>query len=310
MLLKLVPTLLVTFSVPLTRVSGQDCLPRNVQNIDILSNTTLVWELDAFETCQISNFYVDIWGHGEEQYHYNITENFLDVSFLGTCELWNFTISAVHYVIPGPASTFSTYVPLPPDADLTLAFVRYNFPSGHIVMEWDLANRTLGDCSVKYRLTLHDQDRDTMDDMYLDETSIVLNTLACTQYETILRAVNMAYPMIEGPLRRMNINLAATVQSAPRLKFVEIQATSFNMTVGLDGERNRCPVMTLFVDGGIYFNASVSLQGMETPELVEVEVKSLLPNTMYYFHVSVLNIGGWSTPTPIAIQTLDLSPNL
>ncbi|KAJ8925173.1 hypothetical protein NQ315_001358, partial [Exocentrus adspersus] len=313
MVIQLLRVLLVTFFtfLPVNTASGQDCLPRSVQNINILSNTTLVWELDPFEPCDISNFYVDIWGgDAEEEYHFNITDNFLDVSFLGSCELWNFTITAVHYVVPGPASTLSTYVPLPPDADLSLAFVRYSFPDGLIAMEWDLANRTLGDCSVKYRLTLHDQDRDTMDDLYLDDTAILLTeSLACTQYETILRAINMAYPMIEGPLRRLSIRLGARVQSAPTLKSINIQATSFNMTVALDGNRNKCPLMALLVDGGSYFNVSVPLQGLDSPDSAHVEVKSLLPNTLYYFHVSVQNNGGLSAPTLIAVQTLELSPN-
>ncbi|KAJ8914959.1 hypothetical protein NQ315_002483 [Exocentrus adspersus] len=308
---KILPKLLMVLFMILCSTSGQDeCVPTSVQHIDILSNTTLVWDLDAFETCHVTNFNVDIWGNGEEEFHLNVTDRFLDVSFLGICELWNFAITPFSYEVSGASSTLSTYVHLPPDADLSLSYVTYSFPSGYISIDWDLTNRSLGDCSLKYRLTLHDEDRDTMEDIYVSNTSINLyDMLPCTQYETLLRAVNMAYPMIGGPLRTMRIRLGARVPNAPTLKALDIQATSFNITVELEGEKNKCPLRTIRVNGGVYFDVSVSLYELESAEFLNVEVKDLLPNRMYFFNVSIKNNGGWSAVTPLAVQTLDFSPN-
>ncbi|KAJ8925172.1 hypothetical protein NQ315_001357 [Exocentrus adspersus] len=297
---------------PSLRQSQDNCVPKSVHSIDILSNTTLAWEVDTFEICDLTNFNVDIWGgDADEEYHYNTTDTCLDISFLNTCEVWNFTITPVSYGVAGVASTLRTYVPLPPDANLSLAFIRYTLQNGALAMEWNLANRTLGDCSVKYRLTIHDRSQDTIDDLYLRNTSIVLSsTTPCTWYAIVLRAVNMAYPLIEGPeSTTMNYQRTPRAQNAPTLKAVDIRATSFNLTVALEGDRNRCPLRTLLVDGGSYFNASTSLQGLDVPEVASVEVKSLLPNTMYFFNVSVQNSAGWSAGTRLAVQTLNLSPD-
>ncbi|KAJ8925234.1 hypothetical protein NQ315_001420 [Exocentrus adspersus] len=307
----LITVSLVQFLVFQYQVFGQDdCVPKSVQNIEILSNTTLVWKLDASEACDVTNFIIDI--VGEKKYNYNITNSFLDVSFLGICGIWNFTIIPISSEVSGSAATLETYVPLPTDADLSLGFVSYSQPEGNLVMEWDLKNRTLGDCSVRYRLTINDTARNTTQEMYLKDTFFTFNdTFPCTIYSIVLRAVNMAHPRIEGrsstTMKYRPGDQGPGLQIPPTLKVINAQTTSFNLTVGLDGYNNVCPLKALFVDGGSYFNKTVSLLGLEAIESANVQIDSLLPNKMYYFNVSIQNSKGWSMPGQFAVQTLDLT---
>lgn len=96
-----------------------------------------------------------------------------------------------------------------------------------------------------------------------------------------------------------------SAQIAPRLGSIDIQTTSINMTWILEGDANRCPLIRLYVDGGIYFNETIPLQNLVDRNRVQVEIKSLTPNSMYYFRVYVENNGGISPATPLAVQTLD-----
>lgn len=98
-----------------------------------------------------------------------------------------------------------------------------------------------------------------------------------------------------------------SVQVAPTLRSVDIQATSLNMTWSLEGDANRCPLRNFYIEGGSYFNSTTSLQGITNPATVTVVVDNLRPNSMYYMRASVENSGGTSQATPIAVQTLDLS---
>ncbi|KAJ8925174.1 hypothetical protein NQ315_001359 [Exocentrus adspersus] len=296
--------------VSVQTLEASESIPAAVQNVAILSNSTLLWELDAFEICDVTNFHVDVTGGGMEEYHYVVDEKYLDLSFLTVCDQWDFIVTAVAHDVVGVATTLSTYVPLPPDADLTISSFGFTSSEGETRLYWQLSNRTYGDCSLEYRLTRRDLDRGTIEDMYVEGNTARLDSMSlCVEYELLLRAVNMAFPPTEGPLTSMTLQLSGRPQTAPRLKLVINQATSFHMTWELEGDANRCPLRTLLVDGGIYFNSSVSLQDLDDVRFADVEIKSLRPGTMYHLNVSVQNSRGWSAATPVAVQTLDLSPN-
>lgn len=74
--------------------------------------------------------------------------------------------------------------------------------------------------------------------------------------------------------------------------------------------RNRCPIRSLHVDAGSQFNIEVPL--VDTPERppVEVNLRGLQPNSMYFMKITVENSGGISQPGQIGVQTLDLAPGI
>lgn len=72
--------------------------------------------------------------------------------------------------------------------------------------------------------------------------------------------------------------------------------------------RNRCEVKELAIEG-IHFNKTIHIQDDYVRRPIEVEIDHLLPNTLYYFRVYVLNTAGWSAPTVVAMHTLDYGPD-
>lgn len=86
----------------------------SIQSVSIASNATLSWVVDPTESCEITSFIVDIIGDREDEYHFAVTENFIDLYFLVTCEKWQFTVTPISNEVTGFAHTITAYVPLPP----------------------------------------------------------------------------------------------------------------------------------------------------------------------------------------------------
>lgn len=289
--------------------NGQDCVP-SVTSVTIASNATLFWEVDPDGPCEITSFTVDIVGDSGDEYHFTVDMHYIILSFLPICERWHFTVTPNSYDIVGFPHRMTSYVPLPPDADLTLSNFSFNITGRSVFLEWDLLDQTHGDCSLEYRLTLEDLDRGTVQDFYLEGKSVTMNNVSpCIYYGLSLRAINQAHPTIEGPVRTLYMLLNARAQFAPILQSIDVQATTIDMTWTLEGDTNRCPLSSFHIDGGAYFNSTVSLNGSPNPTTASVHIDSLLPNSMYVMVASVENSGGRSPGAPIAVQTLDLSPN-
>ncbi|XP_018570520.1 uncharacterized protein LOC108910416 [Anoplophora glabripennis] len=289
--------------------NGQDCVP-SVTSVTIASNSTLFWEVDPDRPCDVTSFTVDIVGDKEDEYHFSVREDFIDVSFLPICERWQFTITPISYDVVGFPHRMTSYIPLPPDTDLALGYFTFNVSGRSVFLAWDLTNQTHGDCSLEYRLTVEDLDQGTMHDVYMEgKSAYIPNVSPCISYQLNLRAINQAHPTIEGPLRRLYILLNPTPQFAPTLRSIDVKATSIDMSWHLEGESNRCPLSSFHIDGGAYFNSTVSLQGSTEPTVASVHIDSLLPNSMYFMTASVENSGGRSPSAPIAVQTIDLSPD-
>ncbi|XP_018570503.1 uncharacterized protein LOC108910401 [Anoplophora glabripennis] len=297
-----------TYCTIIDKSQGQeDCVP-SVKSVSIASNATLFWEVDPDRPCEITNFKIDIEGDREDEYHFTVTESFVDLSFLEICEKWQFTVTPISNEVIGFAHTMTSYIPLPPDADLTINRFRFSLSGRTLILEWDLRNQTLGDCTLEYLLTLQDLDRGTIEDAYVEGRTARVDTVSpCITYEMNVRAINQAHPAREGPIARLNLVMGNRAQSAPTLKSVEAKATSLTLTWTLEGDANRCPLRSFYIDGGNYFNVSVPLQGVEDPSTVSMEITGLRSNSMYLMRASVENSGGWSQTTPIAVQTLDWS---
>ncbi|KAJ8925171.1 hypothetical protein NQ315_001356 [Exocentrus adspersus] len=303
--LKLLLIILCGFLRP---AQGQDgCEPNTVQNISIISNTTLTWDVDPSPTCTVTSFRVNVVEvGGEEEYFYELTENSLDVSSLKACVPWSFTVAAIADDVAGVPAILTADLPLPPDADLSI-FYWLNFNKSHTILNWDLSDRNVRNCSLQFKLTILDLYLNTTEDFVVESKAAPLVMSPCVPYEMALRAVQPA-DSSEGPIMRMTLILSARAQLAPTLKTIDITATSINMTWALEGRTNRCSLVRFFVEGGDHFNVTVPLHDLEDTTTVSVELNELSPNSMYYFEVRVENMAGNSTVTPIAVQTLMDSP--
>lgn len=286
-----------------------DCVPGQVQQLLLSANATLYWYINPEEPCEITMFQVDIIGDRDDEYHFKIAQNYVDLSFLEICEEWRFTVIPISNGVIGFGRTLTESIPLPPDADLSLSYFNAtSLGSRDVLLEWDLANHIHGECSLHYQLTVTDEELGITQDVYIQGSSLHLTFLSpCVSYQLSLRAVNRAQPNIEGPRIVMHFEIPAKPQIIPSLSSIEIGATSISTTWTLEGGSNRCPLRALYLDGGNHFNISVSLQNSLDPEPVLVELKSLNYNSMYFIRVYVENSGGVSPVFPIAVQTLDLT---
>ncbi|XP_018570523.1 uncharacterized protein LOC108910420 [Anoplophora glabripennis] len=301
--------LLVLYSfVPST--SGQ-CVANSVLNLRIGANAVLSWEIDPNDPCEIDEFQVDVTGDRDDEYHFKVRETEVDLSFLEICEEWVFVVTPVSDGTLGFERRLTENIPLPPSADISLRYLNLTeIEPRDVLLEWDLTNHTHGDCTLRYRVTLEDLDDGSIQDLYVRGQSVHLHLLSpCVPYHITVRAVNRAHPTIEGPMRFHDHEIEPIPEDPPTLRTIEIGATEVSMTWRLENPgRNRCPIRTLYVDAGSNFNISLPL--VDTPERppVEVNLRGLYPNSMYFLKVSVENSGGLSRPGLIGVQTLDLSP--
>ncbi|KAJ8925170.1 hypothetical protein NQ315_001355 [Exocentrus adspersus] len=293
------------------RVQTEDCVPGSVQMLDIAPNATLWWTVNPDEPCPLTDFLVDIVGDAQDEFHLRVSVQHVDVSFLNVCEIWRFTVSPFSDGVMGLERTLTHHIPLPPGADLTLKYFDAIFLEGNdVLLEWDLQNRTYGDCSLYYLLTITDEELGITQDVYVQGNILHMSVLSpCVPYQLSLRAVNKANPTIEGPISTSMIEVPGRPQVTPTLQSIEVQATSVNMTWTLEMGTNRCPLKAMYVDAGSQFNISVPLINASPLVPVTVELKSLRPNTMYFLKVSVENSVGVSRAAQIGVQTLELSPN-
>ncbi|XP_018570570.1 uncharacterized protein LOC108910453 [Anoplophora glabripennis] len=289
--------------------SQDDCAPEPILQLMISANATLYWTLDEFQYCEITHFQVNVTNDSGEGYFYEVTENYLDLSFLEICEEFNFTVIPMSYEGVGFGRTLSVPLPLPPDADLSLtSFKATSLESKDVLVEWDLVNNTYGNCSLYYQLRVTDEDLDTTQDVYVWENSVDLTfPRPCISHHVDIRAINGAQPNIEGAWTTpIHFYMPAKPQIIPSLFAIDIGTTSVNMTWTLEGISNRCPLKALYLDGGSYFNISVPIQNVDSDQVL-VELRSLQSNSMYYFNVYVENSGGVSPAFNLAVQTLDIN---
>lgn len=294
-------------------VLGQSdyCVPAAVEALEILSNATLQWRPNADDGCEITQYQVDIFGDSADEYHIRVTETHVDLYFLEICEEWIFTVTAFSHDVLGFGKTLKEFIPLPPDADLSLSYFNVtSLGDRDVLLEWDLVNHTHGDCSLHYRLSVEDEELGIAQDVYVQGSTLHLTFLSpCVPYQLGIRAVNKAHPYIEGPLRRTEFTIDPKPQRVPTLQITDIQATTATLTWVPEGGSNRCPLRALYVESANHFNISLPLQNSLFPEPVPIELKSLRPNSMYFLRVYVQNSGGFSTPSQLGIQTLELSPD-
>ncbi|XP_018570509.1 uncharacterized protein LOC108910407 [Anoplophora glabripennis] len=191
--------------------------------------------------------------------------------------------------------------------DLSLSY-EFNFTGRDIFLQWVLKSQIT--CHVLYHLVIRDDDLGVILNEYLKGTSSLLEVSPCILYYIELNAINEEIPNMEGPAVTMGIVFSKRVQIAPSLGLIDIRATSINMTWTLEGGANRCPLIRLYVDGGSYFNQTVSLQDLSDNSQVSVEITPLKPNSMYFFRVYVENNAGFSPATQLAVQTLEATDEL
>ncbi|KAJ8925167.1 hypothetical protein NQ315_001352 [Exocentrus adspersus] len=275
-------------------VKGEDCVAGAVKNLRIHSNANLTWDVDPDELCDIDEFQVDIVGDGEDEFHFKVETPYVHLVFLEICEEWEFAVTPISAGVVGFKTRLVEFVPLPPDADLSLSYFNVTeLAPKNVLIEWDLNNHTLGDCTLEYRVAITDRQTSTARDLYVTGTSAHLDVLSpCVPYSMAIRAVNRAHPTVEGPLKSYSFEIPPYAEDAPTLNSINIAATTVNMTFKLeDFMKNRCPILNLHVDGGNFFNLKVPVDDPFFRPPVEVNLTRLQPNSMYYFKVSVENSG-------------------
>ncbi|XP_018570526.1 uncharacterized protein LOC108910422 [Anoplophora glabripennis] len=291
--------------------TSRECVANHVLNLRVAANAVLSWEIDPNDPCEIDEFQVDVLGDRDE-YHFKVRDTEVDFSFfLLPCEELIFVVTPISNGTLGVARRLTQSIPLPPNADISLRYFNLTeIDSRDILLEWTLMNHTYGACTLKYRFTVEDLDNGYIEEFNVTRPSVNLYTLSpCVPYHFTVGAINWAYPTIEGPMRFLDHEIKPTIEGAPTLETIEIGATEVNMTWRLENPgSNRCPIRTLYVDAGSNFNISLPL--VDTPERppVEVNLRGLYPDTMYFLKISVENSGGISRPAQLGVQTLELSP--
>ncbi|KAJ8925225.1 hypothetical protein NQ315_001411 [Exocentrus adspersus] len=286
------------------------CVPLAVENLRIHPNGTLTWDVSTDETCVADSFQVVVEGDREDDYDVTVRDTFVDLSFLKTCEQWKFYVTPVAAGVVGHQTRLIDWIPLPRSADLTIDYLNVTIRKRHdVVLNWDLRNRTHGDCTLEYRLAITDTETATIRDVYFTGRSFRLQYLSpCVPYHLALRAVNTAIGGIEGPIISKFVDIPAYPEDPPTLRSVNIGPTAIDMSWRLENYiYNRCPVENFYLDSSTGTNFSIPILDPAGRPPVHISVSGLKPSTIYNFRAYVKNSGGVSTSVPMAVQTKELS---
>ncbi|XP_018577909.1 uncharacterized protein LOC108916187 [Anoplophora glabripennis] len=297
-----------------SKAQAQECVPHSVVNMTLTAHHVLTWDVSEDELCDITQFVVEIYQQDiPEEYSFEIYEPWMNVSFLQVCQEWTFVVIPVSEQTRGQEHRLFGSLPLPADADLDIDYIsiEQDEESGDVHLYWDLTDHRYGSCSLRYRLTIQEEGSEEIHDIYMSGRSANLHFLSpCTDYQFGIRAINIAEPTIEGPLKTEFGSIPPAAQISPHLDDIELGVRSFVMRWEIQSVVwNKCEVTELLIDGGDFFKKTVHIvdDGRRAP--IEVEINDLLPDSLYYLRAYVLNSAGWSVPTVVAIHTLPLSPN-
>lgn len=106
--------------------------------------------------------------------------------------------------------TCNYYVYIISVADISLEYLNVSQSGRDITLNWDLNDHTYGDCTLRYRITIEDEDSGILHDEYVSGKSATLDFLSpCVSYQFGLRAVNRAHPTIEGPVKYSSYDIPA-----------------------------------------------------------------------------------------------------
>ncbi|XP_018570566.1 uncharacterized protein LOC108910449 isoform X2 [Anoplophora glabripennis] len=293
---------------------AQECVAQSVVNMTLTAHHLLTWAVSEDEVCDVHQFLVYIYEQDRPiEYSFEVAEPWVDVSFLEVCHEWIFVVVPISEHTRGREHRLFGSIPLPADADLDIEYINItrNGVTGDLHLSWDLADRRYGSCSLRYRLTIEEDGDEEIHDLYLSERSVNLHFLSpCTSYQFGVRAINIAHPTIEGPIRTEFGTIPGAVQISPHLDNLDLGVFGFKMTWELESVvRNKCAVKELLINGGDFFQKIVHLEddGIRGP--IEVEIDNLKENSLYYFRAYVLNSAGWSAPTVVAVHTLNVEPD-
>ncbi|KAJ8923450.1 hypothetical protein NQ315_002009 [Exocentrus adspersus] len=289
--------------------TGEDCIAGVVSDLTIDSNANLTWTIHPTEPCQIDEFRVDVARSTTAQFRFYVKERYANLSFLDVCERWTYTVIPISGGITGHRRELTGYIPLPPDTDLTVHYFKAEkLAKGIVHLQWNLTDPIPGNCvsRLEYRLVIMDLQSGDVIDTYIRAQQTNLDLLSpCVPYELSIRAINT----VEGPSRSLNVETDPYPEDPPTLSSIESTPTGINMVWTLESYlRNRCPVINFFVNGGNNFNITQPIRDHFRRAPVVLNVTQLQPDRMYYFKVSVENLGGVSPVVPMAAQTLKLEP--
>ncbi|KAJ8924910.1 hypothetical protein NQ315_001067, partial [Exocentrus adspersus] len=302
----------------LTRESfahGEDCIAGMVQDLTLDSDAWLTWSVDPDEPCKIDEFLVEIEPDLTRKISFHVSEMYTHLPYLDQCKRYRYMVTPVSGGVLGYQRLLTGYIPFPPDLDLTVNhFGAEKLDNGTVHLKWNFTSRIPGNCfgRLEHRLVMMDLQSGDVTDTYLRTVETNLDLLSpCVPYDLSIRAINSVDGVnVEGPSKSINLEMDPYPEDPPTLSSIVSTPTGINMVWTLESYlRNRCPVINFFVEGGRNFNITQPIRDHFGRAPVAVNLTQLQPDRMYYFRVSVENLGGVSPLVPIAAQTLELKPN-
>ncbi|KAJ8985128.1 hypothetical protein NQ317_012779 [Molorchus minor] len=285
-------------------IIAQTCRPTNVQNLQLLNNAVLTWEPADNENCSIVFYVVYAHSDGDIDHSYSVTDPSLNVSSLPLCQSIRFTVVAVSSDnINGPDTLLFDRMPLPSNANLSVAFVMVSEDQRGVHLQWTMDSYWSA-CADRFRVIIDDEDDDTVVDIYTrDYFSNITSLIPCTHYTFGVVAL---YNIVEeGPVTVVSLQTLERRMRAPVLESINLGTTSVDLTWRLQSvQENRCNVIELDVDASS-FNVTQPIEDTPDREPISLTINGLQPGSLYLLNVTAVNSAGPSIPTLLGIQTLD-----
>lgn len=81
--------------------------------LELHSNATLYWQLHPKETCDVTQFQVDIVGDRDDEFSFKVSRTYIELTFLEVCEQWRITVTPISNGVLGYGRTLTQSIPLP-----------------------------------------------------------------------------------------------------------------------------------------------------------------------------------------------------
>ncbi|KAJ8948725.1 hypothetical protein NQ318_017893 [Aromia moschata] len=294
----------LTSWLSISLVNGQlPCVPVGVVNLTMNLNSVVTWDPNPEENCTVSYHLVYVDSDTGTEYIYAVSGTSLNVGFLPVCDSYVFRVIPIsNQNVEGEETTLATKIPLPEDANLTVALIMVSQDGDDVAIQW-IMDDAWTKCADRFRVIINDAEIDHIQDIYTFDTSIVIPDLApCTTYE--FGVVAIYNWVIEGPVTVVSRTIPEGVQSPPTLIGVELAPRNVTLLWLLQSyASNKCPVSAAFVDIANNYNTTVSILDQTSRQPISITLSDLVPNSLYIVNTTVINSAGSSRAVPIAIQT-------
>ncbi|KAJ8985131.1 hypothetical protein NQ317_012782 [Molorchus minor] len=289
-----------------SQVIGDDddsCRPSWVRSLRVTDEAILTWTEAPDEECDVAYYLVQVTYRGEQS-TYTTEEMQLNVSFVPPCESVTFTVIPISTNdVQGGTSTHGLRMPIPPDANLTIQYIRVSSQDGHVTLNWDL-DEEWRICTSRFRVIIYEEESDTPADIYVSDTTLIIPFLVpCSGYILGVTAVHSLTQ--QGPVSTVRYTVPAHRLISPTVQGITLGKTYVYMEWHIDSYvHNRCAVSSLVVTSTPSFSLAFPITNNYERPTISTNITNLQPEIMYFLNVTVVNTAGPSVPTLISVQTL------